>query len=95
MSALPPYNEGLPAQVVRAMDAAFALGASLLVLRRGRTVVSVLFMHVPEAALPVLTELRGALCGEHGEWTWTPDRSTDCAAETQPFANHLHLLRAS
>lgn len=93
--ALPSFEDGLPADVVRAVDATLSMGGGVTKHSIGRALQSVRFTRPAAHAVAVLSGLRDAVCVGPDEWVWTPDRSNDSAVEAAPYATHLHLLRAS
>lgn len=94
----PSFEDGLPREVVRAVDETIYSGGSVTKTTdpRTRRVTGVHFCRPAGPALEALAGLRGAICAGPDEWVWTPDPSDDVALEGRPYANNLYLLpRAS
>lgn len=92
----PSFEDGLPADVIRAADATVYSGGGVTKHSANGRVLSVRFSRPAGPAIEALAGLRGAVCAGPDEWTWAPDPTTDVALEGRPYANNLYLLpRAS
>lgn len=92
----PSFEGGLPAPVVRAVDATVFAGGGVTKHSVGGRVLRVHFCRPAGPALEALAGLRDAVCVGPDEWVWTPDPTDDVALEGRPYANNLYPLpRAS
>lgn len=92
----PSFEDGLPAAVIRAVDATIYSGGGVTKHHVNGRVLSVHFCRPSGPALEALAGLRNAVCTGPDEWTWAPDATDDVALEGRPFLHNLYLLpRAS